>query len=117
MVAQAVASPEAQWLRGVVKASHAGSWREFPDGRRRAAARGAAASVRRSRSRSCGRRSTGTAAARLAARRCIVIGRRRDREQLRASVETVLAGGAGEQAIVADAVEAASAGRGAGSGG
>ena len=33
-LAQVLASLEAQRLRGGVKASHVGSWREFPDGRR-----------------------------------------------------------------------------------
>ena len=41
----------------------------------------------------------------------------RDPEQLAGVFEMGLAGGAGEQAVVADAVEAAAAGRGAGSGG
>jgi hypothetical protein len=40
VIVQAVTSPEAQWLRGVLEASHAGSWRDLPvrqwSGRRRA---------------------------------------------------------------------------------
>ena len=39
--------------------------------------------------------------------RCVVIGRRRDGQQLAGEREAGLAGGAGEQAVVADAVEAA----------
>lgn len=106
-LAQVLASPEAQRLRGGVKASHAGSWRKFP--------------VRRW----CGRRSPGLLPAcegfdhdhlAAAARawgpdvrwlvRFIIVGKRCNLQQSAGQPDALPARATGKQAIVADAVEA-----------
>src|SRR5690606_23633281 len=107
VIVQAVTSPEAQWLRGVLEAIHAGSWRDLPV--RRWCGRWRAGLLPAGEGLDHDHLPTAARTRRSRVRRLIgrgVFGRRCDRHQPAGKRQAALAGSAGKQAIVADAVEA-----------
>ena len=107
MIAQAVASPEAKWLRDVLEASHAGSWRDRPVRRwwgwRRAGLLPAREGFDHDHMPAAAR--TRWPSIRWIFER-VVLGRWRYREQLSGECDVGFVRSTGEQAIVADAMEA-----------